>query len=280
MMRLSLLVARQSRARVWLSRLTSASMLSLACVCLAPAQANVSSKSFVLPQAVTRSVLVDQSAWQGMGVELEYLQSDASPEETLEQLAMLLPESTPVWSEQDVVRAHWTTAETSFVLLLWATEHQGTEGLLSSVALGQPETLVKTSLPVSFRALDWLPKQASPVFSFADSSSGLPAVISSFTVPMIASQVIDHLKNFGERHGWLHLRADPTLARAAKRPPEDLALAGGAQALDGDRTLERVVQPLHEDFTFLRDSKRLSFLVSADYGNTTVLVFESSRDAP
>jgi len=37
---------------------------------------------------------------------------------------------------------------------------------------------------------------------------------------------------------------------------------------------------LSEDLTFIRDAKRLSFLVSANEGNTTVLIFETSRDAP
>ena len=240
-MRLSLFFVRQSGARAGLSRWSSAGMLILACVCLAPVQANVSLQSIILPQAVTRSVIIDQSAWQGVGVELEYLRSDAKPEATLEQLAMLLPELTPVWSEQEVVRAHWTTAQTSFVLLLWANEHQGTEGLLSAVALGQPDGLKNTSAPVSFRALDWLPKQAAQLFNFIDSSSGLPAVISSFTVPMIASQLTDHLKSYGRRNGWLLL---------------------------------------HDDLTFIRDAKRLSFLVTGGQGHTTVLVFESSRDTP
>lgn len=240
-MRLSLCFVWQSGARAGLSRWSSAGLFSLACACLTPVQANVSLQSIILPQTVTRSVIIDQSAWQGIGVELEYLRSDATPEATLEQFAMLLPELTPVWSEQEVVRAHWTTAQTSFVLLLWATEHQGTEGLLSAVALGQPERLKNTSAPVSFRALDWLPEQAVQLFSFTDASSGLPAVISSFTVPMIASQLIDHLKSYGQRNGWL---------------------------------------PLHENLTFIRDAKRLSFLVTGGQGHTTVLVFESSRDAP
>jgi hypothetical protein len=266
-MRLSLCFVRQSGARVGLSRWSSASLLSLAYVCLAPAQANVSLQSITLPKAVTRSVIVDQSTWQGMGVELEYLRSDATPEATLEQLAMLLPELTPVWSEQEVLRAHWTSAQTSFVLLLWATEHQGTEGLLSAVALRQPEGPVNTGVPVSFRALDWLPKQAAQLFSFTDSSSGLPAVISSFTVPMIDSQLIAHLKSYGQRNGWLPLQVDPTLGPEAKRPPEDLALVRGAK-------------PLQQDLTFVRDAKRLSFLVTSGQGHTTVLAFESSRDAP
>lgn len=279
-MRLSLCFVWQSGARAGLSRWSSAGLFSLACVCLAPVQANVSLQSIILPQAVTRSVVIDQSAWQGIGVELEYLRSDAKPEATLEQLAMLLPEFTPVWSEQEVVRAHWTTAQTSFVLLLWATEHQGTEGLLSAVALGQPERLKNTSAPVSFRALDWLPRQAEQLFNFTDASSGLPAVISSFTVPMIASQLIDHLKSYGQRNGWLHLQVDPTPSRSAKRQSEGLTLVRDAKHPPEDLALERGAKPLQEDLTFIRDAKRLSFLVTDGQGHTTVLVFESSRDAP
>jgi hypothetical protein len=255
-------------------------LLTLACVYLAPAQANVSLQSIILPKAVTRSVIIDQSAWQGMGVELEHLRSDATPEATLEQLAMLLPELTPVWSEQEVVRAHWTTAQTSFVLLLWATEPQGTEGLLSAVTLGQPEGLKNTSAPMSFRALDWLPTQAEQLFNFTDSSSGLPAVISSFTVPVIASQLTDHLKSYGQRNGWLPLQADFTHAPDAKRSLEDLTLERIAKPLHEDLTLERGAKPLHEDLTFIRGAKRVSFLVTSGQGHSTVLVFESSRDAP
>ena len=173
-----------------------------------------------------------------------------------------------------------TTAQTSFVLLLWATEPQGTEGLLSAVTLGQPEGLENTSAPVSFRALDWLPKQAEQLFSFTDSSIGLPAVISSFTVPVIASQLINHLKSYGQRNGWLHLQVDPTPSRSAKRQSEDLTLVRDAKHPPEDLALVRGAKPLHEDITFIRGAKRVSFLVTGGQGHSTVLVFESSRDAP
>lgn len=217
-------------------------LLSWVCVYVLPVQAKASLRSIVLPQAVTRSVIIEKSAWQGMGIELEHLSSEATPETTLEQLAMLIPELTPVWSEAGVVRAHWTSSEISYALFLWATEHQGTEGVLSSITLAQPEGLVKkTSLPTSASPVEWLPKQASPLFSFTDASNGLPTVLSSFAVPLLPWQLIDHLKSYGERNGWLHLQGD---------------------------------------LNFMRGDKRLSFLVSADYGNSTVVVFETSRDAP
>jgi hypothetical protein len=212
--------------------------------------------------------MIEKSAWQGMDIELEYLSSDAALEATLEQLTMLIPEFTPVWFEAGVVRAHWITSEVSYSLFLWATERHGTEGLLSAIALTQPEEQVKkTSVPASFSALDWLPKQAAPLFRFTDASNGSPAALSSFAVPMLSWQLIDHLKSYGERNGWLLLKGDLKVIRDAKRPPEYLVRV-------------RDVKRLHEDLTFVRDAKRLSFLVSANDGNTTVLVFESSRDAP
>lgn len=267
-MHLLLYFSRQLDARKGLRQWSLVGLLIWAYVYVSPVQAKASLQSIVLPQAVTRSMIIEKSAWQGQGIELEHLSSDAAPEVLLEQLAMLMPELTPVWSEADVVRAHWTTSEVSYALFLWITERQGTEGLLSAVALTQPERLVKnTSLPASFKALDWLPKQAAQLYSFTDSSSGLPAVISGFTVPMIASQLIEHLKSYGQRNGWLPLRVDITFARDDKRLPEDLAFERGAKHL-------------HEDLTFIRDAERLLFLVTSGQGQTTVLVFESSRDAP
>jgi hypothetical protein len=222
----------------------------------------------MLPQAVTRSVMIEKSAWQGMDIELEHLSSDTAPEATLEQLAMLIPELTPVWSEAEVVRAHWITSEVSYSLFLWATERHGTEGLLSAIALTKSEGQVKkTSFPASFSALDWLPKQAAPLFRFTDASNGSPAALSSFAVPMLPWQLIDHLKSYGERNGWVLLKGDLSVIRDAKRPPEDLARV-------------RDVKRLHEDLSFIRDAKRLSFLVSPAQGNTTVFILETSRDAP
>jgi hypothetical protein len=222
----------------------------------------------MLPQAVTRSVMMEKSAWQGMDIELEHLSSDATPEATLKQLTMLIPEFTPVWFEAGVVRAHWITSEISYSLFLWATERHRTEGLLSAIAFTQAEGQVKkTSLPASFNALDWLPKQAAPLFRFTDASNGSPAALSSFAVPMLSWQLIHHLKSYGERHGWLLLQRDLQFLRDAKRPPKDLAHV-------------HEVRRLSEDLTFIRDAKRLSFLVSTNEGNTTVLIFETSRDAP
>ena len=264
-----------------LRRWSLVGLLSLVCVYVSPVQAKASLASIMLPQAVTRSVMIEKSAWQGMDIELEHLSSDAAPEATLEQLAMLIPELTPVWSEAEVVRAHWMTSAVSYSLFLWATERQGTEGLLSAIALAQPEGLVKkTSLPASFSALDWLPKQAARLFSFTDASNGLPAVLSSFAVPMLSWQLIDHLKSYGARNGWLHLQGDFRVVQDAKRPLEDLALGRDVIRSSEDLTSVRDVKRLSEDLTFIRDAKRLSFLVSANDGNTTVLVFETSRDAP
>jgi hypothetical protein len=241
MIRLLLCFVIQPNARQGQGHWFLAGLTSLLCVCLSPVQAKVSLQSLALPQTVMRSVIIDQSTWQGMGVELEHLHSEATPEVILEQLALLLPELTPVWFEQDVVRAHWTTTNASYALFLWATENQATEGLLSVVALGSREGQIKATPPVAARALDWLPQQAAPLFSFTDSASGLPAVLSGFAVPLMSSQVIDHLKRYGQRHGWLRLQ---------------------------------------DDLTFVRDAKRLSFLVSPAQGNTTVFILETSRDAP
>jgi hypothetical protein len=268
MMRLLLCLILQPEARQGLRLWTFVGLLSGACVYVLPVQAKASLSSMILPQAVTRSVTIEKSTWQGMDIELEHLSSDVAPEATLEQLAMLIPELTPVWSEAEVVRAHWMTSEVSYSLFLWATERQGTEGLLSAIKLTQPKGQIKkTSLPASFNALDWLPKQASPLFRFTDASNGLPAALSSFAVPMLSWQLIDHLKSYGERNGWVLLKGELSVIRDAKRPPEDLARV-------------RDVKRLHEDLSFMRDAKRLSFLVSANDGNTIVLVFETSRDAP
>ncbi len=241
-MRLLLCFILQPDARQGLRLWPLVGLLSWGCVCVSPVQAKAYLSSMMLPQGVTRSVMIEKSAWQGMDIELEHLSSDAAPEATLEQLAMLIPELTPVWSEAEVVRAHWITSGVSYSLFLWATERQGTEGLLSAIALVRPpEKINKTNLPASFNALDWLPKQAALLFSFNDASNGVPAVLSSFAVPIVAWQLIDHLKSYGERNGWLLLK---------------------------------------NDLTFIRDAKRMSFLVSPNQGNTTVLIFETSRDAP
>jgi hypothetical protein len=84
---------------------------------------------------------------------------------------------------------------------------------------------------------------------------------------MLSWQLIDHLKSYGARNGWLHLQGDLQVVRDAKQAPKDLAHVHD-------------VRRLSEDLTFIRDAKRLSFLVSANDGNTTVLVFETSRDTP
>ena len=217
------------------------SVVSLLSACLAPAQASVLLKSIALPQAVTRSVIVDHSEWQGVDVELEHLHSPATLEVTLEQLARFLPELTPVWTEQGVAQAHWTSDEASYALFLWATQTQTTEGLLSGLMFGQPQSLVRNTVPMQRAALDWLPKQAQQLFRLIDDSGTQPIVLSSFTVATTSSQLADHLKAYGQRNGWVRL-------------PDEL--------------------------TFFRKTRRLSFQVMIDQGETTVLVYETSRDAP
>ena len=216
------------------------SVMSLLSACLSPAQASVSLKSIALPQAVTRSVVIDNSEWQGVGVELEHLQSSATLEATLEQLAMFLPELTPVWSEQGVAQAHWTNTKASYALFLWATQTQTTEGLLSGLAFGQPQSFARNTLPVQFGTIDWLPKQAQQLFRLIDNSGAQPIELSSFTVATTSSQLADHLKAYGQRNGWV-------------RWPDEL--------------------------TFFRNARRVSFQVMADKGLTTVLVYETSREA-
>ena len=208
----------------------------------AVANLQATKKPLVLPQTITRSMIVDQSQWQGISVELEHLKSPATLEVTLEQLAMALPALTPVWSEQGVVHAHWTSADSSYALFLWANDTQGTEGtegLLSSLVVGQLEKIASNTVSTPLLALEWLPKQSAQLFSFVDQSSGSPITLSSFTVPLMASLLIPQLKAYGQRNGWLKL-------------PDGLA--------------------------FIRDSKRLSFYVMADRGSTTVFVYETTRD--
>ena len=221
-------------------------LLSLLCACVSQVHASVALQSIVLPQAMTRSVIVEKSHWQGAGVELEHLLSEATLEATLEQLATLLPALTPVWSEQGVTRAHWSTDQASYALFLWATETQGTEGLLSGLTLRQPHGLVPNT-PVAntssahVNALAWLPGEAAQLFRFVDNTNGSSIVLTSFSVPLISSRVIDHVSRYGQRHGWLRLS---------------------------------------DALTFVRDTKRLSFLLHPAQGSTTVLVYETSRDAP
>ncbi|MEI8399839.1 MAG: hypothetical protein WCG12_03445 [Alcaligenaceae bacterium] len=215
-------------------------MISLLLAGASPVHANLSLEAIELPQAVVRSVVMNKSEWQGVGVELEQLQSDATLETTLEQLATLLPELTPVWSEQDVVRVHWATAQTSYSLFLWATATQGTEGLLSSLALRPPEAFVQNTSTAYVTALDWLPKQATQLYRFVDTSKGPPSVLASYAVPMVSSLLIQHIKTYAQRNGWLAL-------------PEELS--------------------------FFREAQRLSFQVHSEQGNTTVFFYETSRDA-
>jgi len=227
--------------RYWLLHLFLVGAANVLCAGFVPVQAKVALKTIVLPQGVARSVVVQNSEWQGAGVELEHLHSHTNLEATLEQLAMLLPDLTPVWFEQDVVRAHWSNDKASYVLFLWATETQGTEGLLSGLALDQPNDLVQKTLSARFTALDWLPSQAVQLFRLVDRSNGYPISLSSFAVPMVASRLIDRLSTYAQRNGWLRL---------------------------------------HDELTFFRDTKRLSFQVNANHGNTTVVVYETTRNAP
>jgi len=241
MIHLTICFAPRRHPRLALRILCLISVVSLLAAFLSPVQASVSLKSIALPQAVTRSVIVDNSEWQGVGVELEHLRSSATLEVTLEQLAMFLPELTPVWSEQGVAQAHWTSDEASFVLFLWATHTQTTEGLLSGLGLSQPQSLVRNTVPVQFAALDWLPKQSQQMFRLIDNSGTQPIALSSFTVATTSSQLADHLKAYGQLNGWVRL-------------PDEL--------------------------TFFRNARRLSFQVMTAQGQTTVLVYETSRETP
>ena len=126
-------------------------------------------------------------------------------------------------------------------MFLWATHTQTTEGLLSGLGLSQPQSLVRNTVPVQFAALDWLPKQAQQLFRLIDNSGTQPIALSSFTLATTSSQLVDHLKAYGQRNGWVRL-------------PDEL--------------------------TFFRNARRVSFQVMADKGLTTVLVYETSREAP
>ena len=199
-------------------------------------------KPLALPQSIKRSTIVDQSQWQGIGVELEHLKSHLALEVTLEQLAMALPGLTPIWKEQGLVHAHWTSAQSSYALLLWANDTedtQGTEGLISSLVFGRFEQKGSNNVSTFVSALEWLPKQSAQLFSFVDQSSGSPITLSSFTVPLMPSLLIPQVKAYGQRNGWLEL------------PP---------------------------GLTFIRHARRLSFYLMADRGSTTVLVHETTRD--
>lgn len=233
--------AKLQRQHLTLRLLCLVSVVSLQSACLAPAQASALLKSIALPQAVTRSVIVGHSEWQGVGVELEHLHSAATLEVTLEQLAMFLPELTPVWFEQGVAQAHWTSSAASYALFLWATQTQTTAGILSGLAFGKPQASVRNTAPLQFAAVDWLPKQSQQLFRLLDDSGHQPIALSSFTVAITSSQLADHLNAYGQRNGWVRL-------------PDEL--------------------------TFFRNARRLSFQIMANQGQTTVLVYEISREAP
>ena len=226
--------------RHWWYILLLISALSLTPTWCSSAQASAL-KAIVLPQAVTRSVMLDKSQWQGVSVELERLQSPATLEATLEQLAMLLPELTPVWSEHGVMQAHWSSAQNSYVLLLWETQTHSTEGILSGLALAQPLMVGHHTLPVKFTAMDWLPTQTQQLFRLIDTSGAQPVALSSFIVSATSSQLVDHLNAYGRRNGWVRL-------------PDDLS--------------------------FLRNDTHLSFQVMTETGHATVLVYETARAAP
>lgn len=227
--------------RHWLCTLRLVSAVLLSPVWLSTVQASVALKAIPLPQTVTRSVIVHQSNWQGVAVELERLRSPATLATTLEQLAALLPELTPVWSEQGVIRAHWISAETSYALLLWETDSLTTEGLLSGLALTQPLSMGQSALSARFEVLDWLPGQSQQLFRLHDRSGAQPISLSGFTVLTTSSQLVDHLSAYGRRNNWVRL-------------PGEL--------------------------TFFRNNTRLSFQVTTDRGQTSVLAYETSRDAP
>ena len=225
----------------WLRTVLLISVVSVAPAWLISAQASVALKGIVLPQAITRSVMLGKSQWQGVSVELERLHSPATLEATLEQLAMLLPELTPIWSEYGVMQAHWTTAQASCALLLWETQTHTTEGVLSGLSLAEPLQVGHNTLPTRAAVMDWLPQQAQQLFRLIDNSGIEPIALSSFIVSTTSSQLVDHLNSFGKRNGWIRL-------------PEEL--------------------------TFFRKDKRLSFQVMTDTGQATVLVYETTRDIP
>ena len=258
-----LITSLERPVRPWLRTVLLISAVSLLPAWLSAAQATVALKAVVLPYAVTRSVIIDKSQLQGVDVGLERLHSPATLEATLEQLALLLPELTPVWSEQGVMQAHWTSPEASYALLLWETQTHTTEGLLSGLALTQPLnvkhstlpeqsaaihsafpeqfTAIHSKLPEQSAATDWLPKQTQQLFRWIDKAGPQPIALSSFIVSIPSSQLVNHLTAHGQRNGWVRLA---------------------------------------DELTFFRNQTRLSFQVMTDKGQTTVLVYETSRDAP
>ncbi len=232
-----LITSLERPVRTWLRTVLLISAVSLLPAWLSAAQATVALKAVVLPYAVTRSVIIDKSQLQGVDVGLERLHSPATLEATLEQLALLLPELTPVWSEQGVMQAHWTSPEASYALLLWETQTHTTEGLLSALAL----TAIHSKLPEQSAATEWLPKQTQQLFRWIDKAGPQPIALSSFIVSIPSSQLVNHLTAHGQRNGWVRLA---------------------------------------DELTFFRSQTRLSFQVMTDKGQTTVLVYETSRDAP
>jgi len=123
---------------------------------------------------------------------------------------------------------------------------------LSGLALPQPLSVehstlpeqsaaIHSTLPEQFTATDWLPKQTQQLFRWIDKAGPQPIALSSFIVSIPSSQLVNHLTAYGQRNGWVRLA---------------------------------------DELTFFRKQKRLSFQVMTDIGQTTVLVYETSRDAP
>ena len=197
-------------------------------------------KDFSLPASFERTSITKHADWQGVGIELEHLSSQQKINDVIGQFADRLPALTPLWSEQGVLTAGWSTENSSYALYLWADGDQKTEGLLSKLTFPNAATLGNTEKEQTKSVLDWLPANATQLFSMRDLSTGSLAFIQAFNVPVSGAIVLEHLKKQAQENRWL----------------DDLS-----------------------SLSFVRDAKRLSFWVKTIMGQTIVLVYQTDRDA-
>jgi hypothetical protein len=196
-------------------------------------------KSVILPLSVKRTVLFKEVSWQGVGLELEHLNSPALLMVILEQLASILPGLTPVWSEHGVVKTQWATNQASYSMLLWQTKEGETEGIFSGLPLNRPELEQERVKDERFSLREWLPASAERLFTFTDRSTDGVIALSSFVIPLMPAQVVEYIKYQGKKYDWIRME---------------------------------------NELEFFRQSKRVSFYIKADNGISTVLAYQTLID--
>ena len=206
----------------------------------AHAQISFVSQNFSLPPSFECISIIKQAEWQGVGLELKHVYSQQQINEVVAQLADRVPALTPLWSEHGVLTTSWGTDSASYVLYLWADGGQKTEGLLSKLTLSTAKKLPEAANVRASSALDWLPANATQLFSMRDLSMNDPVLIHAFSVPVSRASTLEHLKQQAQNNRWL------------------------AES---------------HSLSFTREAKRISFWVKTIMGQTIVLIYQNDRDA-